>query len=250
MAFDDVLYSIGTAVERFARNVYRAFFEVLFPSPSPNPPKFKLLGRFVKRNLTVHEFLSLSLQLLLLSYLVLSTVAVWLRSWALLGALFVFEFLGVRYVIQKYREYLIESESYRFFYYGISLLAFLAFAGYMLIREFWPGLYHYYLYLLLVSLAVLAFRWYFKRTFGRDYTYGVVEELKGDLVRVFIHDDISANVKPGFYWLPAVPDAEPGVVVKILVEDRAFRSARPVRIIEVYLSQSSQSSTEPKKATE
>ncbi|WP_297417322.1 DUF2101 family protein [Thermococcus sp.] len=45
-------------------------------------------------------------------------------------------------------------------------------------------------------------------------------------------------------------DAEPGSVVKILVEEKALKSARPTRIIEVYLDQSSQRETEPKAATE
>ncbi|CAI1492405.1 Putative membrane protein [Thermococcus nautili] len=247
MAVDEFLYSIGEGVERIA-SAFRSF---LFPEPSENPPRFGFTRRLVKSRVTLHELFSLHLQLCFLLYLVLNFVVVFLVSsplWVLILA--VPYFLYLRYIFNRYGHFLLEEKPYRVFYTVISALSFLAFFGYSIVRLYAGGVLYVYAYVMGIAVLVLLFRWYFKRTFGRDYTYGVVEELKGDLVRVFVHDDLSANVKPGLYWLPAVPDAEPGRVVKVLVEDRAFRSAKPVRIIEVYLSQSSQSSTEPKNAME
>ena len=248
MPVEDFLYRIGELVDSGVKKLVA----LIKPSPSvKNPPNFKYLGRLVKGNLTPHEFISLKLQLAFLIYLALNLVMLFIRAspfWIV--GIAVIYFLYLRYILVTNREFLVEYKPYRFFYCGISVISFAIFLGYLLVREIATTLYYYYAYLIVAFALVMGFRWHFKRTFGRDYTYGVVEEVKNDMVRVFIHDDIAANVKPGYYWLPIVPDAEPGRVVKVLVEDRAFRSARPVRIIEVYLSQSSQSSTEPKNATE
>lgn len=247
MSFDEFLYSIGESVERIVSAV-RSF---IFPEPSENPPSFGFTGRFVKSNVTLHELFSLHLQLCFLLYLFLNFALVFLTKnplWLIVVA--APYFLYLRYLLRRYGDFLLDKKPYQVFYAVLSALSFLAFFGYSLVRLYAGGIVYVYLYILSVAALVLIFRWYFKRTFGRDYTYGVVEEVKNDVIKVFVHDDIAANVKPGHYWLPAVPDAEPGRVVKVLVEDRTFRSARPVRIIEVYLPQSSQSSTEPKNATE
>ncbi|WP_297516362.1 DUF2101 family protein, partial [Thermococcus sp.] len=249
MSLLDFFYSIGEATEELFRKAKYHIKEIIHPTPQLRPPEFRILCRLVRKTMTVNELISLHLQLCFLTYLIANFAVVFLTSTPLyLLAVSIPYFLYLRYFILRYGNFLIEEKPYRVFYYGVSIISFLAFLGYSLLKLTSPKIYHYYAYVGAVAVAVLLFRWYFKRTFGRDYTYGVVEELKGDLVRVFVHDDLSANVKPGLYWLPAVPDAKPGRVVKILVEDRAFRSAKPVRIIEVYLSQSSQSSTEPKNA--
>ncbi len=247
MSIEGFLYTIGEAVEGFVVHI-KSF---LFPEPSKRPPSLRVTRKLVRSRVTLHELLSLHLQLCFLLYLLLNFAVVLLTGnplWVLLLA--VPYFLYLRYFFNRYGHFLLDERPYRVFYTVISALSFLAFFGYSLVRLYAGGILYVYAYVTGIALLVLLFRWYFRRTFGRDYTYGTVEELKGDLARVFVHDDIAANVKPGLYWLPAVPDLEPGVVVKVLVEDRAFRSAKPVRIIEVYLPQSSQSSTEPKNATE
>jgi len=227
----DLLYSLGKAIEEF-----------LFPSPSEEPPKFRLTSKLVKSEVTLHELVSLHLQLCFISYLLLNfLLALLTRDPLPIIMIALPYFLYLRYLFRRYGHFLLDERPYRVFYMAISGITFVAFLAYTLfLRSAWISL--------PVLVAVLLFRWYFRRTFGRDHTYGIVEELKGDLARVFVHDDMAANVKPGRYWLPAVPGLEPGTVVKVLVEERPLRSARPVRIIEVY--QSSQSSTEPKKATE
>lgn len=108
-------------------------------------------------------------------------------------------------------------------------------------------------YLVFVFVVVILFRFYFKSKYGRNWTYGVIEEIKENVVKISVHDDIRANVKPGEYWVDKVPDVEIGRIVKVLVEERAFRGAVPTKIIEVYLSDqpsSSKASTEAKEESE
>lgn len=252
MDWDEIFYEIGERVEGGSKRIADGFRNFFFPKSSENPPAFRLLRRFIKKEVTAHELLSLRLQIIFIVYLGLSFGIIFLKGGIIpLFLLYIISLLFIRWTLLRYREFFIEFEPYRFFYYGITTISFLAFAGYSLLRKIATEVYQYYFYLFAVLIVVLVFRWYFKRKFGRDYTYGVVEEVKNDLIRVFVHDDIAANVKPGHYWVPAVPDAEPGRVVKLLIEDRTLRGAIPVRVLEVYLGdQSSQISTEPKEQTE
>ncbi len=251
MDIEDVFYNTGLWVEKSYKGIIRAVKQALLPVPSEKPPSW-VLARFIgRKEFTPHEAVSLHVQLCFIIYLIVSFVVVFftMNPWYIL-AVFVFYFLYLRYVFGRYGAFLIDDGPYRAFYYDISVISFIAVFGYSTLKNFSLAAYYYYVYVGLVTLMVLLFRYYFKSRYGRDYTYGVVEEVKNDLVRVFVHDDIAANVKPGYYWLPAISDAEPGSVVKILVEEKALKSARPTRIIEVYLDQSSQRETEPKAATE
>ncbi|ASJ06425.1 DUF2101 family protein [Thermococcus pacificus] len=248
MSVEEILYRVGDAVYSIGDRIS----EFLKPSPSEQPPDFKYLKKVIKKPLSPHEFLSLKLQISFLLYLGIGLILLFLRAnplWIL--TLAVINFLYVRHLTTRNRSFFIDVEPYRFFYYSITWLTFAAFAGYDAVRRLATSVYYYYGYLALVVAVILAFRWYFKQRYGRDYTYGTVEEIKGEAVRVFVHDDIAANVKPGYYWVDAVEDLEVGRVVKLIVEDKKLRGAVPVRIIEIYLDdQSSQSSTEPKNATE
>ncbi|ASI98341.1 DUF2101 family protein [Thermococcus celer] len=252
MNVEEFLYRIGESVDSGTRRIIESVKGFLHPSPSSEPPRFKYLRKLTKKPLTVHEFLSLKLQLTFLGYLSLNLALLFLRLNPLwLAGLAAIYFLYLRYTLTRNREFFIEFQPYRFFYYSISTISFGAFLGYDLLRRIATSVYYYYTYLTLVVVAILAFRWYFKAKYGRDYTYGVVEELRGGLARVSVHDDIAANVKPGYYWVDAVDDLEVGRVVKLLIEDRKLRGAVPTRILEVYLGgQSSQSSTEPKEESE
>ena len=249
----EILYSIGEGVERIWSRVVRAVKSFFAPEPSQTPPK-PILSRLTQKNLTPNEFFSLHVQLCFIVYLTANfVVELFIRgtsALAVLVGMFVVHVLYLRYYFGRYSNYTLNPEPYRVFYFGVSAVAFIAFLGYSLMRILVANPYYYYAYVALVAVGVLLFRWYYKRRFGRDYAYGVVEEVKGDIMRVFVHDDICANVKPGRYWVPAVPDAEPGCVVKVLVEERFLRGAVPVRVLEVYLGQSSQMKTEPKDEIE
>ncbi|WP_297498997.1 DUF2101 family protein [Thermococcus sp.] len=251
MTIDEILYTIGAVIEGAGKRLYSALLTFFLPRPRKSPPSFRLLQRLVRKNVTVHEFISLELQLTLLLYLLISLlIVVLMRNLWIFGLVTVFIFLALRYMLVSKRDFIIGFSAYRFFYCGLFFISAGAFGGYLLLRAHVRGVYHYYSYLLTTLVAVIAFRQYFRSRYGRDYTYGIVEEVKNDLIRVFVHDDIGANVKPGHYWVPAVPDAEPGGIVKLLVEERAMRSSVPVRILEVHLDQSSQTETEPKEEAE
>ncbi len=248
MSIEDALYSVGELVDSCGRWL-RQF---IFPRPSKEPPSFKHLRRLIKRDLTVHEFLSLTLQLAFIFYLVVNLILLLLRLdvlWILLTA--PPYFLYIRYVIVRNREFFLEPEPYKMFYYWISGISFASFAGYTVIRIVATTVYYYMGYLAVILGIILLFRHYFRSRYGREWTYGTVEEVKGDAARVFVHDDLAANVKPGYYWVDAVPEAKPGRVVKLLIENRALKGAVPVRILEVYIGgQSSQTETEPNDAAE
>ncbi len=248
MDFLDFLYNVGSAVETLPAKLR----ELIIPHKSDRPPEFSFLRRFVKKELTVNEFLSLRLQVVFLVYLIVSLFLVILNLHPIFLALaFILELGAERYTLVRYGHFLLDPEPYRFFYYGISVVSFASFLGYEILRRSMVRIEYYMVYVVLVLVVVLLFRWYFKQRYGRDYTYGIIEEVKNDLVKVFVHDDIAANIKPGYYWVEKVPDAEPGRVVKLLLEDRKLRGAVPLRILEVYLEfQSSQTSSEPKKASE
>ncbi|WP_297475390.1 DUF2101 family protein [Thermococcus sp.] len=246
-SIEDILYLVGDAAYSFFHNL----MEFLNPSSREKPPEFRKLRKLIRRDLTPHEFLSLKLQMSFLLYLVFGLLVLILKVnplW-IFGSVIV-EFLYIRYLINSYYEFFIDPRAYKTFYYTITWLTFGAFAGYIIMRKIATEVYYYYIYLIAILIITMTFREIFRRRHGRDYAYGIVEDVKNDLVRVFIHDDIAANVKPNHYWLPKVPGAEQGAIVKVLVEDRAFRSARPVRILEVHPVQSSQSETEPKDAAE
>jgi len=251
MTLLDLFYSIGEAVEGLSRKAIHSIRELVSPTPQSKPPEFRILRRLVRREVTVHELLSLKLQLVLVGYLLLSLLIVLTsRSPYLLVLLFIGEIAYVRYLIKRNWNFFVEAEPYYFFYSVISVISFLSFLGYLLLRKLATSVYYYYGYLIGVLIVVLLFRWYFKERYGREYTYGIVEEIRGDLIRVFVNDDLAANVKPGRYWVPAVPDALPGRVVKLLVEERTLKGSVPVRVLEVYLDQSSHTETEPKDEAE
>ena len=253
MTLDEILYKVGEAAEESAKWIERCLREIAKPEPSKNPPRFKILRRLIKRELTVHELLSLNLQLSFIFYLLLALLLMILFGNELyLTLTFVVYFLYLRYTILKNREFFIEVEPYRFFYYGLTTIGFLSFLGYLLVRRFARNIYYFYAYLVFIFIVVLAFRHIYKSKFTRDWTYGVVEEVKGELVKIDVHDDIRANVKPGKYWVESAEEVEVGDIVKVLVEERILRGSIPKRVLEVHKVKpsSSETSTEPKAESE
>ncbi len=252
MDIGDMLYRIGEGVERFFSVLVSLLSELVKPVPSNEAPNPRIFKKFIKHGLTPHEYASLTLQILFLSYLLVSILAILIRKEVIPVILIIAGIYGLllRHVLIRWQSFIINYRAYLLFYLGLFGISFSALISYEIIRHSSPKLYWYYLYLAGLVIVLLIFRHYFKQKYGRDYTYGIVEEVKNDLVRVFVNDDIAANVKPGYYWLPKVPEAEPGRVVKILVRERSFRSSIPERILEVHLIESSQISTEPKNATE
>ena len=250
MNIEDLFYRVGELVEAIGKKIK----DIINPMPQENPPSFKFLNRLIKKKVTVHELLVLKVQLAFVSYLVLSLlITVFLPKKLYLMALTIVYFMYLRSIFRKYGEFFIELEPYQMFYYSVSAIGFLAFLGYMVLKEVALDIKYSLTYLGVIFVAVVIFRFYFKSRYGRDWTYGIVEEIKENAVKISVHEDIRANVKPGEYWVDKVPDVEIGRVVKVLVEERAFRGAVPIKIIEVYLSDqpsSSKASTEAKEESE
>ena len=172
MNFDEILYKIGEVAEKSGDWIKNTLREVAKPTPSKTSPKFKLLRKLIKRELTVHELLSLNLQLSFISYLMLSLLVVVLfGNEFYLGSLFVVYFLYLRYILLKNRDFFIEVEPYRFFYYGLTAIGFLSFLGYLLIRRFAKNVYYFYAYLITIFVIVLLFRYIYKLKFTRDWMY-------------------------------------------------------------------------------
>lgn len=74
----------------------------------------------------------------------------------------------------------------------------------------------------------------FKLKYGRDYTYGEVQEIKGEKAMVKIGYDIRSNVKHGIYLLESPSGLKPGDEVKIAVDRSIFglKGSRPATILE------------------
>lgn len=70
--------------------------------------------------------------------------------------------------------------------------------------------------------------------YGRDFTYGTVEETKKSKVAVKLNYDIKSNVTPGLYFLESLVDVGAGDEVKVKV-DRSLlglRGAEPTMVEE------------------
>ncbi|WP_456326389.1 DUF2101 family protein [Palaeococcus sp. (in: euryarchaeotes)] len=241
MNLEESLYRVG----ELAESIWKQLLKFIFPEPKENPPRFKVLKKIIRRKVSVHEMLSLKLQLSFILYLVIALLLVLFTQNVLyLTLLSTLYFLYIRAIISWNRRFFIEYEPYRAFYYGLTGIAFASYLGYLIMRRTAPSIYYFYGYLVAIFVAVFLFRYIFRAKYRREWTYGVVEEVKGDLVKISTHDDIRANIKPGEYWVDRSEKVEVGSVVKVLVEEHILRGAVPKRIMEVY--ESSKTSTEPK----
>ena len=87
---------------------------------------------------------------------------------------------------------------------------------------------------LAVVVLVLAAFMGFRFKYGRDYTYGVVESVKGSRAMVRIGYDLRSNVKHGLYLIESLVAVKKGDVVKVGVERSTLglRGARVKAILE------------------
>jgi uncharacterized membrane protein len=74
----------------------------------------------------------------------------------------------------------------------------------------------------LVIVLVLGGFAAFKLRYARDYTYGVVEGVRGGKAAVRIGYDLRSNVKSGLYFLDSLARVKRGDLVKVGVERAAF----------------------------
>jgi|Deesub1362B_J571_1020462.scaffolds.fasta_scaffold00215_12 uncharacterized membrane protein len=249
MRIENLFYKIGEMIE----SLFGSIRNIILPRPKETPPTFKFLRKIVRRKVTAHEMLILKIQLSFILYLIASLISTVLsRNPLYLVLLFILFFMYMRAILINYKEFFIEYKPYQVFFYLLAILSLGAFMGYSVLRRFNPTLQYLLVYSIVIFVAVLILAKWFKMKYGRDWTYAVVEEIRGEVVKISTHYDICANVKSGEYWIDAVPDLKVGSLVKVLVEERMFRGAIPRKIIEVYLDQpsSSNTSTEPKEENE
>jgi uncharacterized membrane protein len=71
--------------------------------------------------------------------------------------------------------------------------------------------------LIAVLFALLAFT-AFRLKYGRNYTYGVVQDVSGDKAMVMVGYDLRSNVKSGIYTVDSFAKVEKGNAVKLSVE--------------------------------
>lgn len=249
MRMENLFYKIGETMEE----MFGSIRAIILPEPKKTPPTFKFLRKIVRKRVTAHEMLILKIQLSFILYLIVSLISTVLsRNPLYLVLPFILFFMYMRAILINYREFFIEYRPYQVFFYSLAMLSFGAFMGYSVLRRFNPTPQYLLVYSIVIFVAVLILARWFKMKYGRDWTYAVVEEIRGEIVKISTHYDIRANVKSGEYWIDAVPDLKAGSLVKVLVEERMFRGAVPRKIIEVYLGQpsSSNNSTEPKEKSE
>lgn len=74
----------------------------------------------------------------------------------------------------------------------------------------------------------------FRMKYGRNYTYGTVEKLKGSKAVVKTNYDIKSNLKQGTHLLETIEDVEPGEKVKVKVERNVLglRGSEPKTVLE------------------
>lgn len=88
--------------------------------------------------------------------------------------------------------------------------------------------------ILLIIVAVFSTFIAFRIKYGRNYTYGIVTEVKNNKAAVKVNYDIKSNVKNGLFLLESLPNVQPGDEVKISV-DRSIlglKGSEPTTILE------------------
>lgn len=204
----------------------------------PRPPRFRLRrarrkeeipswlrGFFERRYAGWPEYVMLKLQLYLILLFLLAVLYLVLLPPPLL-------FLVPMISLTLYLLHLSLTQLRRAFredyaaYLSFSLLG-LSFAWLLLTLRLWPPnlLTEPYPSLLLPLALILLFllsyslhRW----KYGREFTYGVVEEVRGRRAMVRVGYDLRSNVKPGVYLLESLVPVRRGERVRVSVERGLF----------------------------
>lgn len=176
-----------------------------------------LRGFFERRHAGWPEYVMLKLQLSLLSLLLLAALSPLLPPPSLLLMLLLTLYplhLSLTQLRRAFREDYAAYLSFSLL--GLSfawLLSALRLAGPSLLLP--PAL------ILLFLLSYALHRW----KYGRDFTYGVVEEVRGRRAIVRVGYDLRSNVKPGLYLVESLVPLRRGERVRVSVE-RGFFGVR------------------------
>jgi uncharacterized membrane protein len=190
---------------------------------------------FQKRGIDFRDYVVLKAQVATLAFLFSAVLYVFGFLKATVFTLFFLVLGGYSlYLIPKLQEYFTtDYNAYRDFflgYLGIAVLLVLFKTAVPSFNPLFPNL-----HLVVISIAyIFAFSHFFKRKYGRGYTYGRVIE-SGNPVKVKFNYDIRASVKPGITRLENVVNAGEGEVVRVEVVKSKFnlKGCKAVKILGV-----------------
>lgn len=226
-----IVEDIGEATLKLMDRVYRL---VIAAAEQGRRISLSIYPYFERRGIDYRDYMVLKVQVAALGFLFSSV-------------LFVFGFLGARfyalllllggyslYLIPKLREHFPRDyNAYRDFflgYLGVAALLVMVKTAKPVSNPFFPNL-----HLVVLSIVyIVLFSYFFKRRYGRSYTYGRVIQ-GGSIARVKLNYDIRASVKPGIVNLPNGVAAKRGDVVVVEVEKSPFNllGRRAVGILKV-----------------
>jgi uncharacterized membrane protein len=237
MSKHGVFYRIGDAILSF--KLRRPRFSKK-PKSRDEIPKI-LRGYFEKRCLGWPEYVILKTQLALLGLiasLALHLVFFQQLEVVFLAAMGLFSAYAVLLVpTQIKRAFREDYPAYRAF---VALNLGLVWGFWLAVRHVFPAISTNLAYTLafpalsVVPVVLLAYAG-FRIRYGRDYTFGVVESVRGSKALVRIGYDICSSVKPGRCLVESLVTTRPGDRVKIAVERSLFslRGSRIGAIVEV-----------------
>jgi len=189
-----------------------------------------LRGFFERRHAGWPEYVVLKLQLSLLLLFLFAVLHLFLRSLPTLLPMLALSLYTLHLSLTQLRRAFPEDHRA---YLSFSLLC-LCFAWLLLTLRLFPPrlLTEPYPSLLLPLSLVLLFllsyslhRW----RYGRDFTYGLVREVRGGKAVVRVGYDLRSNVKPGVYLVESLVPVRKGERVRVSVERGLFglRGSRP-----------------------
>ncbi len=184
---------------------------------------------FENRNAGWPEYVMLKLQItILLLFISVTAFVLSGGSWLIFGPLLILTsfyallLTGIQIKVAFDRDY----PAYRAF---VVICLGIAWTSVFLLKYFPPlfegGLLNPLIPVMIVLInAVTAFA-LFRAKYGRSYTYGRVEEVKGDKVKVRVGYDLRSNVRQGTHFLESFVPVDVGDTVKVEV-DRSMLGLR------------------------
>lgn len=191
----------------------------------------KISGYLEKRGIEPRDYTVLKTQISTLVFLMSAVLFVFglldIRSLVIL--LVAFGSCSLYLVLVQLKKYFSDDyPAYRAFF-----LSFLAISLMLVIVKFIKPtvdvIFPSFHFLLLAVFSVVAVSLFFKRKYGRNYTFGRVIE-DGDNISVKVNYDIRSSIKPGVHTFQNTINANVGDVVKLLVESDRF-NIRGSRIV-------------------
>jgi len=183
----------------------------------------KLYQYFERRNVELKDYVVLKTQVTTLIFLMSAVVFVFgYLSTRILAFLFiVFGSYSLYLTLVQLKEHFSDDyPAYRVFF-----LSYLAISVLLVAVKFVkPAVnvgFPFFHFLLLSMGSVAGVSFFFKRKYGRNYTFGRVIK-GGDSITVKVNYDLRSSIKPGVHTFENKTNAKEGDIVKLLVESSRF----------------------------